>query len=287
MKRILVFVGILSVVGIQSCSGPTEPDPPTYVYPLEIGNQWLYRTRLIVDFPEGQDDIDVYGFHAMALPASSIDSDSTEWFRIGQYSGFLLDGDLPIPMDTLIQADAVYANRPSGLFVRNSPGRIWLYAPKLSDSITAADRMCEEVQTFDQFIFPSLVNVALTGPAGIHTEAHYVLPYPTRIDWKSEYRELAPDGRTITHKRRLIELEAITVPAGTFDCVRIDGSIVWESEQWDVTEYYASVGLVRRVLYSESNFESPEEGHENTSERVQTHVQVDLTQYYFPEHENE
>ncbi len=236
MRRFL-FLGLLALVlaGLGACSKSSKPESDTFVYPLTVGNEWVYRRVLHctgAGCELGPDTIRcsilvrVVSIDTTTAPTPAYRLDAKTFFEDGSTYG----------------AQTLYQNRADGLYelAAEDTGHATFYGrPKAGEWISPIHAYLPP---------PFRTTDAL--PGGIrfdstawHHSSLLPLQYPLKGTWRyitgnEEYKW--DIDKTVRGR------EKVTTKAGEYDCFKID----WQYPLGiDVacTEYVSGYGLFKRI----------------------------------------
>ena len=234
----LIFV-ILATVYLVACSGPTEPDDQSFMYPLAVGNQWVYEYTEIWAYSDST-PTDTARFTITATVMSA------QVILPGIVSYTIFESGKNQYGDTL-QGFKAYVNRPEGMYAyyRSNPGP-QIILPKRNP-------VRSELKGIDERLGRLVQPSAFPLPASSQSEIEYydptplVLPYPQRVGHQWALLDSAANGG-LGVDNRIAAWESITVAAGTFDCVSIDWIMKPPIADVEYSYHIAAVGVVSRSI---------------------------------------
>lgn len=238
MKLMNVLAVVVLTAGALlggACSGPTEPKPGPFEYPLEVGNQWEYVQTQVYDFrDERPDSIEQWEFAVEVVRVDTIVDDILQYHMHGVWMKDTIGGGI-------YEGTNGYLNTADGLYLRMSDASL-LVLPKTPSTRSVAPRG-----------FGAMPHVPLAGNPDqsasfpiVYEPALLVLPYPQSVGARWVFNEFdEPEG---AFERMIDGREKIATEAGSFDCFRIRFIFPPELADISVTDYVAEEGLVRRVI---------------------------------------
>jgi hypothetical protein len=229
------------VAAAVGCSKSTAPEFHPFVYPLAVGNEWVYQRESITRDTQHvhPDDTARFTITVRVVQIDTLESGSIA-FRLHAAN---------VNEENTVEGedDAWYQNRQDGLYclgVRNtnqSPNATFYARPKANVN---DGRLCDH-SAWDGLLPPFPLMVRSLGQ--FQTDSVWydppllVLRYPLGGTWR--YRDstdfLGWTDKTLTGTKK------ITTSAGSFDCYRINWSFQ-VSFRREVAEYFSEKGLIRR-----------------------------------------
>jgi hypothetical protein len=253
MKSLSILCMSLALLFISSCDfdkTPLNPDKSDYDYPMTIGNQWEYQRTFsyynirpdTLTMPPGLDTA-ITSTIVMKTARQEIIHDSITTFV---FQETLTDGSQSL-MD-----ESYYANVEGDLYfyAYRNPGFV---IPKA----TAKKRMMFKGMSFSDAreITSFLTRVASANNNLVDSLIYEIPPllslkYPLQQGSQWTYRY---PGRPWRIDKRVLNKEAVRVPAGEFDCYRIKWLYDLDNDgSWDEDiifyDYVCEKGLVKRSI---------------------------------------
>ena len=240
MKCFLRLSMLMTAVGLAvACSGPTKPEHESFVYPLAVGNQWVYEYTEISTYSDSTPTDTVrYTMTARVILADTILPGIVSYTILEEganqhgeeYTGF-----------------KAYVNMPEGMYAyyRSDPGPQFVL-PKH----TGLGRVQNPVEyrllwLTQPALFPFL-ELRLSG-IEYYNPTPLLLPYPQRVGHRWSVLDTAVNG-FFGIDQQIAGWETITTPAGAFDCVAIDWIHIPPLDDVEITSYFAAEGMIRRTV---------------------------------------
>ncbi len=242
-------VVLVLLVGI-SCSGPTEPEPYDFRYPLAVGDQWVYDVTMTKDFNDDRPTKVAYSHDAgIRVIDSSLYKDGIYSYDLVEFMG--------AEWDESADEWNRFVNLDDGLYQMLSQWKVGLNLepkPVVRGGIVINDHRFESFSSFVHDLFRVPLGVA-SAPATDDEEFHLVMPYPLRKNLTWQYRDVAFGGQ-MSIEKRVMGKKTIEVPAGEFHCIRIDWVYVGHFDDVHVSDYFSDDGLVLRRIVAENIMET-------------------------------
>jgi len=256
-----VVMLLLAAAGCtDSASGPD--DERDYTFPLHEGDSWEYAYRMTFPVFAGARDavIDtLYAHYWLEVAQRETLADSIGCYRLAETA--LYDtvnyGEASYYYDN--EADGLYSYAYEGLFAslgvapKPSPGTRMVIGGLEYSAVRAALARCAG--------FPAMPG----RPDSLIFEDPPVrcLAYPLTVGREWVYRQ---PGAPWAINKRVLAVEQVEVPAGTFECYAVRWLIdFWEPHgEWDDdiewVDYFSDSGLVRRtIMYYDVVVTSPDD----------------------------
>lgn len=231
----ILMLGCL-ILGGGGCSKSTDPKPRPFVYPLTVGNEWVYETIEILEYLHG--DVDTTARAVTTVTITGVDSSGSDYRLTATYE--------PVdPPGVEIISKRVYQNRDDGLVLLANCGTVSQYPKRaavrdLRSSALAPGFPCG-------LLFPLAGSPESGGcnPLIWLDSPALILAYPLEVgrSWLHSEGPIGAIDRVITGTER------VRTDAGSFDCFEI----AWHYENLEsleVTDYFAEEGLIRRRAFS-------------------------------------
>jgi len=228
-------LAITATACLFACSGPTEPDNQSIVYPLAMGNQWEYNyTEIWTYSDETPPDTARFTVTAKVVASQSI---------VPGVVAYTIYEHATNQYDESVEGFKAYINRPEGMyaFYRSEPGPT-LVLPKRSLRVRTIDERLASV--LSPMPFP-----AMATDFGIkyYDPAPLILPYPQRDRFRWTLFDSESNGG-LGVDMQIDGWESVNVPTGTFNCVAIDRILVPPISTVEYRNYIGPVGLVARTV---------------------------------------
>lgn len=224
----------------------------TFIFPIAIGNRWEYTEKAW---------------------ASDFDSASAPYFWFDGDTMFVSSVTDVVGLDTMPsrspryifhtawqseygggELDEYRTNTSAGMYLLGSFGSSWVGPPKIRSS----EEVCYEFKGVKTTTLAELLNVFRLGTSKANISGDIVaddfpvleLAYPLDIGLRWAYRSV-DSGAVWNMDKMVVGRESIDVPAGTFDCFKIqwfwdiDGDGVWDTDIIGY-DYVSNIGTVRR-----------------------------------------
>ncbi|MBD3298038.1 MAG: hypothetical protein GF341_05230 [candidate division Zixibacteria bacterium] len=282
MKRILVCVGIISVVAAHSCSGPTEPDPYDFRYPLAVGNQWVYDYNVTAVF--GEDSVQQRESGLMGV----IVSDTTTFFP-GALQYTLTEFFGQFPGDSSITepqfgspGGGIYVNMKNGLYhVQTVSLGGWNVAPKRSaDSCIVRIGSLEFSSVSD--MIASLGAGLISPPLSASGEGSILrlsLPYPLELGQSWTYNDSAFGGVTVIKKSVADTTRTLKMNDVEIECYMVGWEYSGSISDIEITDCISDKGLISREIVFKDIAETSYIEPYGTGEFYDLHLTYDLSEY--------
>lgn len=243
MKKLLILLSLIFVVAIiNSCDICSCYTTPQQKYPAKSGNQWEYQTAMTIEYYDSLGNIESVETLDFGNTVVKIESEND---TVNGNSNLVLftSYDLSTPENI---HKSWYSNSDSGLFViaYSNAGSSQPVLPKgayfdkkLIDGIMDSRIM--------QPTLPHSFNSILSDSILYFVPRRKALEYPLKIG--SRWVELV----TPFYRERFIDnKENIEVPAGTFNCYKIESD--WDFDLIFTDHINLRDGLIRRIVFSDS-----------------------------------
>jgi hypothetical protein len=240
MKTLARFaLAVLAAVYVFACNGPTEPDHKSFIYPLAVGNQWVYDyTETWAYSDSTPPDTARYTITTTVMVADTI--------LPGIVSYTIVENGTTQYGDEL-KGFKAYVNRPEGMYAyyRSRPGP-QIILPKKASVSQVMEKIDERLSWLTE---PS----AFPSPAFSQSDIEYydparlVLPYPQRTGYRWTLVDSSVNGG-LGVDNQIAAWETITTPAGTFDCVSIDWILTPAIPNVEYSYHIGAVGVVSRCV---------------------------------------
>lgn len=230
----------LLVAGLAGCDKPVDPKVESFIYPLAMGNQWVYDYQTITDY-RGKKPNDTLTF-SIAATVVGVD---TILPGICSYTiratSVLFDWPSPPP-------ERHYVNLPDGMYVmRSHTGLSSLALPKqrgTGPSVMFRGRQYQDLRTlFTSLIGPLGADAA--GQSGSADSLSLVLPYPQNRGQRWTGSRIG-DDQIFGVDKQITGGETVKNSAGSFDCHVIRWIYDPPMEDFDVADFTSAEGLIRR-----------------------------------------
>ena len=245
-KNVLVLsIIILTVICIIGCENDNDKLNMDFIYPLTIGNNWQYDMIFTMDFDSlatynGLNDTIFYSTGSVEIITNEIIFDSLEVYNLATTiteTGNVLTGN------------EFYNNNDNCLFSYGyiNPSMI---TPKSNNNfafIIFDNKKFNNVREIVDYIERGIIENDYSKNDSIYYDPVKCLEYPLIEDNQWIYRT---SNNPIRIDKTIIGLESIHVPAGLFNCWKIQWTYP-ESSWNDDVEFYDFIsqnGLIKRVI---------------------------------------
>jgi hypothetical protein len=245
MKSLLKAAAVAAIMGaVISCSGPTEPEDQSFVYPLALGNQWTYQyTQIRIFDGDTPTDTIQYLYHVEVTRIDTILPGILFYEVRESFTDELNDA---------VEAMRSYVNLPDGMYLycesRFEPH--WMLLKSSSDAQSPGSHTRRSGTLRE--LAESILYPPCTGE-GHETEyfdpVRLVLPYPQEIGYQWVYVDSA-EADLYGVDKRIAAWQTVSTPAGTFDCVSIEWLYTNDPPLVDIETLVGSQGLIRRSVTS-------------------------------------
>jgi len=252
-----LFLLVILIIVIFSCDNDNMVDPGTkngYFYPLDIGNQWKYsRTFSMFNFRSNNPENDA--FADTTITSSVIVEVVKQEIIQDSVNTYVLQEILAENNQTFID-ESYYANSDSGLYFYAYRGAGYVL-PKMSSKykILFRSKYFNTVQEITSYIIKFVPqNYFLTDSLIYENPPLQSLKYPITVNSQWIYRFT---GKPWQIDKKILDYELIDVPAGQFNCYKIQWLIdinndaVWDTDI-EFFDYVCEKGLIKRsILYTD------------------------------------
>jgi hypothetical protein len=243
MKTLVRAVAAMAAISaVLSCSGPTEPEHQSFVYPLELGNQWTYQyTQIRIFDGDTQTDTIQYLYNAAVVRVDTV------------LPGILLYEVQESFTDELgydFEGMRAYINLPDGMYIYCDGGSGWnpvLLKP--SGGSNETDRIGYPSGSLHELSESVLFPLCSAGEGQIeyYDPVRLALPYPQKIGYRWTYVDSA-DAAPFGIEKEIEGWQTVSTPAGSFNCTSIGWYYTASSLNIDITTLVSAQGLVRRSV---------------------------------------
>lgn len=232
---------ILAVICIIGCESDNDKPNMDFVYPLTVGNSWEYESTFTLDFDSlatynGLNDTILYHTGSVEIIANEVIFDSLEVYNFASImneNGYIFTGN------------RYYNNNDDGLFCYGHTN-VSNISPKTNNNyfyIKFDNKIFNNIREIFNYIENDEIGNQFSKDDSIHYDLVKTLEYPLEEDNQWIYRTY--DTRT---DKTIIGWEEIDVPAGEFNCWKIQYS--YPESNWDddveAYDFVSKDGLVKR-----------------------------------------
>jgi hypothetical protein len=262
----------LIVAGSLGCSKSVDSKVKSFIYPLAMGNQWVYDCQTITDF-RGKKPNDTVTY-SIAVTVVGVDT-----ILPGVYSYTIRATSVP-PDEKTPSPEKRYVNLPDGMYVIHThTGLSSLALPKQRErgpSVMFRGRQYQDLRALlTSLIGPLGVDAA--GQSGSDDSFSLVLPYPQSRGQRWTCTQVG-DDHPFGVDKQITGSETVKNSAGSFDCHVIRWIYDPPMEDLDVLDFTSAEGLIRRRVEAHdmviSDYQYPYGG--DTADVVFTHELTSL-----------
>ena len=276
MKNYLkYFIVLFTLFMFNNCDSPVETDDYSSYYPMEIGNLWQYtRTFTVIGGST------MFSYAEITDTASiTVEIRGTETLKnIDKAYVFLQTFE---SKRQTYYSTSYFANSDSSMFLYAYKGSgMFLPKPAPKYKIRFKGMYFESInQMTDYLSCDILPKIVLSDSLIYEDPPAKVLHYPLSVGDKWLFRDIP--GLFTLHKK-VISMEKISVPAGNFECYKIQYLYDFNEDliyDYDITffDYVNEKGLIKRFIYYKNTTLTDEEG--NTIDSVDVIDESVLTDY--------
>lgn len=240
---IILQIIVLSVICVIGCENDNDKPNMDFIYPLTIGNSWQYEITYTLDFDSlatynGLNDTIIFNTGTVEIIANEVIFDSLEVYN---FASIINDNG------NIVTGNKYYNNNDDGLFCYGYTNGSMI-TPKLNKKFTFIifdNKKFSNVREIFDYIERGTIENEYSKEDSIIYDPVKSLEYPLEEDnhWIYRTYDLRID-------KTIIGLEKIDVPAGEFNCWKIQWTYP-ESSFNDHVEFYDFVsqeGLVQRLI---------------------------------------
>ena len=243
---------ILSVICIIGCEDNNNKPNMEFIYPLSIGNNWQYENIFTLDFDSlatqnGLSDTIYYSSGLVEIIDNEVIFDTLEAFNLK--STLNEDGNI-------FTGNEYYNNKENCLF---SYGYLHplMMTPKVNQKyayLIFKNKKFNNVREIINWIKKGYYGNEYSKEDSIIFDPVKSLDYPLEEGKQWIYRTETCDGKPWRIDKKILEWEEIEVPAGKFNCWRIQwfNNPFGSGPNWDedivMFDYISEKGLVKRII---------------------------------------
>ena len=238
--RPLIAMALFALM-LAGCSKSVDPKTKSFVYPLAMGNRWVYDYQTITDF-RGKKPNDTVTY------SSTVEVVQVDTILPGICS-YTLRATSTFP-DSLAPLPAKqYVNLPDGMYLRHSSTGTSMVLPKqygVRSPVMFRGRQYENLQTLLTTLIepPELATSSSSGAADSYS---LILPYPQSLGQRWT-RAQVDDDQVIGLDMKIIGSTTAKNSAGSFECHVIQWIYVPPVEDLDVADFTSAEGLIQRRI---------------------------------------
>ena len=237
-RCVIILFAALSI-GVSGCDKPVDPKVKSFIYPLAMGNQWVYDYQTITDY-RGKKPNDTLTF-SIAATVVGVDT-----ILPGIYS-YTVDATSTLPEWPTPPPENRYVNLPDGMYLQSSEIGAGLELPKQhagGPAVMFRGRQFRGIQS----LIASLVgpfDMASGGRSAWYDPLPLILPYPQHL---GQRWACSPPGddQTLRLDKQITGRETAKNSVGSFDCLLIHWIYDPPLEDIDLVDFISAEGLIRR-----------------------------------------
>lgn len=250
--RLVLAVSGMLVAVFVGCDKPVDPRVESFIYPLAMGNQWVYDYQTITDYRgKKPNDTVTYSIKAAVVRVDTI--------LPGIYSYALL-ATSELPEWPTPPPEQHYLNLPDGMYLKRSYTGTSMVLPKphrAGHGVTFQGHQYEDLQT----LLTTLIGppgVAPASQSAVTDSFSLVLPYPQNLGQRWTCTQIG-DDQIIGVDMLIAGAETVKNSAGSFDCHMIQWIYVPPMEDLAVVDFTSAGGLIRRRIEAHNLIEPSHE----------------------------
>lgn len=248
---VLLFCGLL-FCACERDKSPFKPEAAVVVYPLQVGNQWVYQ-RLFYAFNFRPLD------EGRTLPSDTVRATVT----VNIIKEVMLQDSIKsvqfleeyVENSRSITDESYYSNKQGGLYFyayRKAAGAPMIPKKAAGTSILFNGQRFHHLSEITRLLTHAVVEPAADSLI-YETPPLLCLKYPFSLNSQWTYRKVGP----FRIDKKIVAQEEVSVPAGTFSCYKIQWMFDLNSNgAWDENivfyDHVCEKGLIRRsILYKD------------------------------------
>ncbi len=256
-RRLFIYsMALVAFLTITSCnlfkSGDSNMPDMNFIYPLWVGNYWNYEKLTVYDFDDGAtsnglSDTSFYSAASVEIIDREIIFD--EFYCYNFKSTLNEDGTLYVGNE--------YYNNTETQLIDYGYTNPYMLTPKVEKDIaylTFKGKKFNNIQEIIHLVEKGYCNFGQTKNDSILFDQVQCLVYPLKKGNEWSYRTETYDGEPWRIDKKILGWTRIEVPAGNFNCWRIQwfNNPFGSGTDWDEDiiefDYIAEQGLIKRIL---------------------------------------